>query len=108
MRSSFQRGEWSELGELEGGATLSISQARYRDGTVLTFALKTDYATGEQRSTIEVIEMDCATARVRRISASATKRNGEMTASNEPGAFEAYPDGSVMAQGAGGARCAGA
>lgn len=96
--SVFQRGEWSELGELEGGATLSISHARYREGTVLTFALKTEFASGEQRSTVEVIEMDCATARVRRVSAAATKRNGEMTASNEPGAFETYPAGSVMAQ----------
>lgn len=96
--SAFQAGAWSELGEIEGGATLSISQARYRDGTVLTFALRTEFASGEQRSAVEVIELDCATARIRRVSAQATKRNGEMTASNEPGASEAYADGSVMAQ----------
>jgi hypothetical protein len=40
-----------------------------------------------------VIELDCAAAHFRRISASASKRNGEMTESNEPGAFETYPEG---------------
>jgi hypothetical protein len=100
--SAFQRGEWVELGTLEGGATLSLSQARYREGTVLTFALRTEFASGEQRSVVEVIELDCAAARFRRVSASATKRNGEMTASNEPGAFETYPERSVMGQIAGG------
>lgn len=98
--SAFQRGPWAELGELEG-ATLSISQARYRDGTVLTFALRTAFTEGDQRSTIEVIELDCAATRFRRTSASTTKRNGEMTGSNEPGAYETYPEGSVMAQIAG-------
>ena len=96
--SAFQRGPWAELGELEGGATLSISQARYRAGTVLTFALKTEFASGDDGSTIEVMELDCAAARVRRISASATRRNGEMSESNDPGAFETYPEGSLMAQ----------
>ena len=96
--SAFQRGPWAELGELEGGATLSISQARYRDGSVLTLALKTVYATGDNASTIDVMELDCAAARFRRISAAASKRNGEMSESNEAEAFEAYPDGSVMAQ----------
>ncbi|HEY6817541.1 MAG TPA: hypothetical protein VI168_18545 [Croceibacterium sp.] len=96
--SAFQRGPWAELGELQDGAVLSISQARYREGSVLTFALKTAFATGDNASTIEVIELDCAAARFRRLSASASKRNGEMTGSNEPGAFAAYPDGSLMAQ----------
>ena len=96
--SAFQRGGWTELGELEGGAILSLSQARYRDGTVVTFALRTEFAEGDERTTIEVIELDCTAARFRRVSASATKRNGEMTASNEPGAFETYPERSVMAQ----------
>ena len=99
--SAFQRGPWAELGELDDGATLSISQAKYRDGAVLTFALRTEHAAGDDGTTIEVLELDCAAARVRRISASATKRSGEMTASNEPGASETYPDGSVMAQIAG-------
>jgi hypothetical protein len=99
--SAFQRGPWAELGELQDGATLSISQARYRDGRVLTFALKTAFATGEQAATIEVLELDCAAARVRRISASATKRSGEMSESNQPGVFESYPDDSLMGQLAG-------
>ena len=99
--SAFQRGPWGELGELDDGATLSISQARYRDGTVLTFALRTEHAAGDDGATVEVIELDCAAARYRRISAATTRRNGEMTASNAPGAVEAYPDGSVMAQIAG-------
>ena len=99
--SAFQRGEWEELGELEGGATLSLSQARFRDGAVVTFALRVDFAAGEDRTTVEVIELDCAAARFRRTSAAATRRNGEMTASNEPGAFETYPDESLMAQIAG-------
>jgi hypothetical protein len=99
--SAFQRGPWAELGELEGGATLSISQARYRDGIVVTFALKTVFATGDNGTTVEVIELDCAAAHFRRTSAATTRRNGEMTGSNEPGAFETYPDGSVMAQIAG-------
>ena len=96
--SAFQRGPWAELGELEGGATLSISQARYRDGMVVTFALRTAFAAGDTAATVEVIELDCATERFRRTSASTTRRNGEMSGSNEPGAFETYPDGSVMAQ----------
>jgi len=96
--SAFQRGEWAELGELEGGATLSISHARYRDGMVLTFALRTEFATGDDGTRVEVIELDCAEAHFRRTSASTTRRNGEMSESNEPGAFETYPDGSVMAQ----------
>ena len=96
--SAFQRGPWGELGELPDGATLSISQARYRDGTVLTFALRTAFAAGDNAATVEVIELDCAAARYRRISAATTRRNGEMTASNAPGAVESYPDGSVMAQ----------
>ena len=99
--SAFQRGPWAELGEVADGATLSISQAKYRDGSVLTFALKTDFAAGDNRSTIEVIELDCAAAHYRRISAAATKRNGEMSESNEPGAVQTYPEGSVMAQIAG-------
>ena len=86
---------------LEDGATLSISQARYRDGVLLTFALKTAFAEGDNGSTIEVIELDCAEARFRRVSASATKRNGEMSGSNEPGAFETYPEESVMGEIAG-------
>ena len=96
--SAFQRSGWAELGELDNGATLSISKAKYRDGTVLTFALKTEFAAGDRSSTVEVIELDCAAAHFRRTSATATKRNGEMTESNEPGAFESYPAGSVMAQ----------
>ena len=99
--SAFQRGPWAELGELDDGATLSISQARYRDGMVVTFALKTAFATGDNGSTIEVIELDCAAARFRRTSAAAIKRNGEMSGSNEPGAVETYPSGRVMAQIAG-------
>ena len=99
--SAFQRGPWAELGTLEDGATLSISQARYRDGMVLTFALKTEYASGDNSSTVDVIELDCDTAQFRRVSSSVAKRNGEMTESNEPEAFETYPDGSVMAQIAG-------
>ena len=62
--SAFQRGPWAELGDVADGATLSISQAKYRDGSVLTFALKTDFAAGDNRSTIEVIELDCAAAHV--------------------------------------------
>ena len=86
--SAFQRGPWAELGQLAGGATLSISQARFREGVVLTFALKTEFAEGDDASAIEVIELDCAEARFRRVSASVSKRNGEMSGSNEPGAFE--------------------
>ena len=96
--SAFQRGPWAELGELPDGATLSISQARYRDGTVVTFALRTAFAAGDTAATVEVIALDCAEGRFRRTSAAATRRNGEMSESNEPGAVEAYPDGSVMAQ----------
>ena len=99
--SAFQRGPWAELGTLDDGATLSLSQARYRDGATLTFALRTVFADGAQGSTIEVIELDCAAGRFRRISASATRGNGEMSGSNEPGALEAVPEGSVMAQLAG-------
>ena len=100
--SAFQRGPWAELGTLEDGATLSISQARYRDGTVLTFALRTAHAAGDAEddrgTTIEVIELDCAAAHFRRTSASTTRRNGEMAGSNVPGAVETFPAGSVMAQ----------
>jgi hypothetical protein len=99
--SAFQNGAWAELGELEGGATLSISQARYRDGTVVTFALRTEHAAGDNDATIEVIELDCAAARYRRTSAATTRRNGEMAASNAPGALEAVAEGSVMSQIAG-------
>jgi len=99
--SAFQRGPWAELGTLEDGSTLSISQARYRNGTLLTFALKTDHAAGEDGSTVEVIELDCAAPRYRRTSAATTRGNGEMTGSNQPGAYETYPEGSVMAQIAG-------
>ena len=65
---------------------------------MLTFALRTEHAAGDDGATVEVIELDCAAARFRRISAATTRRNGEMTASNAPGAFESYPEGSVMAQ----------
>ena len=99
--SAFQGGEWAELGELPEGAVLSLSQARYREGTVLTFALRTVFAEGENRTTVEVIELDCAAARFRRTSAATVKRNGEMSGSNEPGALEGYPEGSLMAQLAG-------
>ena len=99
--SAFQRGPWAELGELAGGATLSISQARYRDGSVLTFALRTEHAAGDDGTTVEVIELDCAEGRYRRTSAATTRRNGEMSGSNEPGAVETYPEGSVMGQIAG-------
>jgi len=99
--SAFQRGPWAELGELTDGTVLSISQARYREGPVVTFALRSVFAAGEQESAVEVIELDCAAARFRRTSAVASMRNGEMSGSNEPGAFEAYPEGSVMAQIAG-------
>ena len=99
--SAFQRGPWAELGELDDGATLSISQARYRDGTVLTFALRTEHAAGDDGATVEAIELDCVLERFRRTSAATTRRNGEMTASNAPGAVETYPEGSVMAQIAG-------
>ena len=99
--SAFQRGPWAELGELPDGATLSISQARYRDGMVVTFALRTAFAAGDTAATVEVIALDCAEGRFRRTSAAATRRNGEMSESNEPGAVETYPEGSVMAQIAG-------
>jgi hypothetical protein len=103
--SVFQRGEWAEIGQLEGGATLSISHARYRDATVLTFALRTEHAAGDAEddggTTIEVIELDCSAARFRRTSAATTRRNGEMAASNAPGALEAVAEGSVMSQIAG-------
>lgn len=105
--SAFQRGPWAELGELGDGAVLSISEARYREGSVLTFALRTAFASGDEASTVEVIELDCATARFRRTSASALKRNGEMSGSNEPGAFAAYPEDSVIGE-LGAALCAGA
>src|SRR5690606_29445093 len=72
-----------------------------RDGTVLTFAHRTEHSAGDNDATIEVIELDCAAARYRRTSAAATRRNREMTASNAPGALETYPEGSVMAQIAG-------
>ena len=52
----------------------------------------------DNSATIEVIELDCAEARFRRTSAATTRRNGEMSGSNEPGAFETYHDGSLMAQ----------
>jgi hypothetical protein len=99
--SAFQRGPWAELGTLDDGATLSISQDRYRDGAVLTFALRTEHAAGDNDATIEVIELDCAAARYRRTSAATTRRNGEMAASNAPGALEAVAEGSVMSQIAG-------
>lgn len=99
--SAFQPGPWAELGTLEGGATLSISQARYRNGSVLTFALRTVFADGDQAQAVEVIELDCAAARYRRTSAAATMRNGEMSGSNQPGTYESYPEESVMAQIAG-------
>lgn len=96
--SAFQNGAWSELGELPEGAVLSLSQARYREGSVVTFALKTVFAAGDNRSTVEVIELDCAAAQYRRTSAATVKRNGEMTGRNEVGTFEGYPEGSVMGQ----------
>jgi len=65
---------------------------------VVTFALRTAFAAGDTAATVEVIALDCAAARFRRTSAATTRRNGEMTGSNEPGAFETYPEGSVMAQ----------
>lgn len=99
--SAFQRGPWAELGELPDGAQLSISQTQFREGSVLTFALRTVFVEGDTGSTVEVIELDCAAARFRRTSASAIKRNGEMSGSNEPGAYETYPAGSVMGQLAG-------
>ena len=68
---------------------------------MLTFALRTEHAAGDNAATIEVIELDCAAARYRRTSAATTRRNGEMTASHAPGALETYPEGSVMAQIAG-------
>jgi hypothetical protein len=36
----FPRLPWAELGELPDGATLGLSHARYRDGMVLTLAMK--------------------------------------------------------------------
>ena len=99
--SAFQRGPWAELGELPDGAVLSISETQYREGSVLTFALKTVFAGGDTGSTVEVIELDCPAARFRRTSASAIKRNGETSGSNEPGAYESYPQESVMGQLAG-------
>ena len=65
---------------------------------MLTFALRTMFGHGQPGSTVELVELDCATARARRTSAATTRRNGEMTESNAPGAFEAFPEGSVMAQ----------
>lgn len=53
---------------------------------------------GQPGSTVELVELDCATARARRTSAATTRRNGEMTGSNEPGAYETYPEGSLMVQ----------
>ena len=67
----------------------------------MTFALRTAFAAGDTAATVEVIALDCAEGRFRRTSAAATKRNGEMSESNEPGAVETYPEGSVMAQIAG-------
>ena len=68
---------------------------------MLTFALRTEHAAGDDGTTVEVLELDCAAARFRRTSAATTRRNGEMSGSNEPGAVETYPEGSVMAQIAG-------
>jgi hypothetical protein len=96
--SAFARSEWLPLGEAADGATVSLSQDRYLDGTTLTFALRTEFAAGEERSNIEVIELDCAAERARRISATARRRNGEVTASNEPGEFAAYPPESLVGQ----------
>lgn len=68
---------------------------------MLTFALRTVHAEGDQTTTVEVIELDCAERLFRRTSAAATKRNGEMSGSNEPGAYESYPEDSVMGEIAG-------
>ena len=100
--AAFQRATWTELGELGEGMTLSISDQKYREGTMLTFALKTEFATGDNAATVDVIELDCAATRFRTVSATTTRRNGEMTGSNEPGPFDSYPPESVIGQIAGG------
>ena len=88
---------------LRGSDESAFRNARYIAlwTTLLTFALRTDHAAGDNGSTVEVIELDCAAPRYRRTSAATTRRNGEMTGSNQPGAYETYPEGSVMAQIAG-------
>ena len=96
--AAFARSEWIEVGELEAGVTLSISGPKYLDGTVLTFALKTEHATGDDASSVDVIELDCAAQRFRSISAAATRRNGEQVTNNQPGAFDAYPPESIIGQ----------
>ncbi len=66
---------------------------------MLTFALKTEFAEGDNGSAIEVIELDCAEARFRRVSASVSKRNGEMSREQRArGVPRLTPEGSVMAQ----------
>jgi hypothetical protein len=64
---------------------------------VLTFALKTVFVTGEDLQTVDVIELDCAAQKFRSVSAAGTKRTGEQVMSNEAGAFDSYPQGSIMA-----------
>jgi len=96
--AAFQGGEWILVGNLAEGAILSISGAKYLDGRVLTFALKTEFETGEDASTVDVIELDCAAQKFRSISAAGIKRNGEQVSSNEAGAFDAYPPQSIMGQ----------
>jgi len=95
---AFARAEWIEVGELADGVTLSISKAKYLDGTVLTFALKTEHATGDDASSVDVIELDCAGQKFRSVSAAATKRNGEQVTNNQPGTFDSYPPESVIGQ----------
>jgi len=96
--AAFARAEWIEVGEIEAGVTLSISGPKYLDGTVITFALKTVHATGDDASSVDVIELDCAAQRFRSISAAATRRNGEQVTSNQPGQFDSYPPESIIGQ----------
>ena len=95
--AAFASSGWIEVGELAEGATLSISDTRYVDGAVLTFALKTVFVTGEDLQTVDVIELDCAAQKFRSVSAAGTKRTGEQVTSNEAGVFDSYPQGSIMA-----------
>ena len=94
--AAFARGQWILVGNLAEGAILSISDAKYLDGTVVTFALKTEFETGDDASTVDVIELDCAAQKFRSISAAGTRRNGEQLISNEAGQFDSYPPESVI------------
>ena len=80
--AAFARSEWIEVGELEAGVTLSISGPKYLDGTVLTFALKTEHDTGDDASSVDVIELDCAAQRFRSISSLRIRGGQESNSKN--------------------------